>query len=383
MKATTALEHQWPFLLSFLPSEDALESSAFEHGAIRRRRGITSASDLLRLALVYACCGLSLRQTAAWAEAAGVASVSDVALLKRLRSASRWLGNVLGEKLAERAQTSAAVCTALHLRIVDATTVSQPGSTGTDWRLHLGFDLSRFAIDHLELTTVKGGETLKRFSVSRGEVLVGDRGYCHCKGMSSVLARGGDFLIRMNWQNVPLKHPDGEPFDLFPALRSIEEGEVGDFPVLVAPEGKGKIPPFPARLIAVRKSEPAAEAARRKALRERSRKCRTPDPRTLEGAGYVLVLTSLPASRLAAKDALEIYRLRWQIELVFKRMKSILDLGELPAKDPRLVQTYIYAKLIAALLLEELTESYLSFSPWGFKLNRSPPLSLENPARTC
>ena len=380
MDTQAAFEHQWPFLLSFLPSENALDVSARACGALVRRRGIARASDLLRLALVYSCCNLSLRQTAAWAETIGLASVSDVALLKRLRAASGWLGQLLGEKLASRAAATPDSSADLRLRIVDATVVSEPGSRGTDWRLHMGFDLKRFAIDHVELTTVKGGETLKRFSIGPGEVVVGDQGYSHCRGLASVVASGGDFLIRMNWQNVPLDHPDGTRFDLFENLRRLGEGEVGEFAVLVAPKGKGKIAPFPARLVAVRKTEPAAQAARVRALKERSRKCRTPDSRTLEAASYFLVLTSLSSAQLAPAQVLETYRLRWQIELVFRRLKGLLDLGELPAKDPRLIQTYIYAKLLAALLLEELTEAYLAFSPWGFRLERTPPFALENPA---
>jgi hypothetical protein len=379
MNTQAAFETQWEYLLSFLPQDKTLEASAREYGAIIRKRSFEKASDLLRLALVYACCGLSLRQTASWAQMAGVAHVSDVALLKRFRAAPKWLGNVLGEKLAERAKASHQSAPNLRLRIVDATVVSEPGSKGSNWRVHLGFDLNRFAIDHLELTDFRGGETLRRFEAKAGEVFVGDQGYAHCKGMAAIVRSGGDLLIRMNWQNVPLDKPDGTPFDLFEQLRSLDEASPGDFQVIVAPKGKGRKDTFPARLIALRKTEPAAEDARRKVIKERSRKSRNIDPRTFEAAGYVLIITTLPPEAASPKQVLEIYRLRWQVELVFKRLKSILDLKELPAKDPRLIQTYIYAKLIAALLLEEFTEAYLSFSPWGFRLAQPPAESMENP----
>jgi hypothetical protein len=382
MDNQTLFDYQWPFLLSFLPDSSELESSARELGAIRRKRCVTSASDLLRLALVYGFCGLSLRQTAAWAETAGVASLSDVALLKRLRCASSWLGQILGCKLAERSASALKPHDSIRLRIVDATTISRPGSTGTDWRVHLGFDLTTFAIDHVEVTDVKGGETLRRFAGRPGDVIVGDQGYSHCKGMASVLSSGGDFLIRMNWQNVPLQRSDGMDFDLFDELRRIPDGRAVEFPVLVAPQGKGRIRPFPVRLVAVRKTEPAAEKARHKALKERSRKSRSTDPRTLEAAGYLLVLTSLPASTLSAAEVLEVYRFRWQIELAFKRMKSLLHLDQLPAKDPDLAKSFIFAKLLAALLIEDLTERYLSFSPWGFRLDDTTSISVEDSANT-
>ena len=90
MEARESLEHQWPYLLSFLPPEDVLEETARSFGAIQRLRAVDKASTLLRLALVYGFCGFSLRQTAAWAEAAEIATLSDVALLKRFRKAAAW-----------------------------------------------------------------------------------------------------------------------------------------------------------------------------------------------------------------------------------------------------------------------------------------------------
>lgn len=125
------------------------------------------------------------------------------------------------------------------------------------------------------------------------------------------------------------------------------------------------------RLVVVRKSEEAAEEGRKKTLREAARKGHKLQPETVELAGYVLVLTSTAAADFTPEEILEIYRFRWQIELVFKRLKSLLQLDELPAKDPDLARTFLLSKLLAALLLEDLTQNYLAFSPWGV-----PPRSL-------
>jgi len=373
------LEYQWSYLLSFLPPEDVLEKSAKETGALVRKRAISSASALLRLAMAYGFCGLTLRQTAAWAEVAGIASISDVALLKRLRAASEWLGLLLGLKLAERAPPPLTTQKASRLRLVDATTVSRPGSKGVDWRIHMGFDLATLAIDHIELTDSKAGETLKRFPLKAGDIIVGDRGYAHRRGIFQAVKTGADFLVRLNWQNVPLEQPSGQPFDLLEALRGIPDAAAGDFHVRVRSSSKDKIPAIPGRLVATRKSEAAAEAARLKVMKEATRKGRTVDPRTLESAGYVFVLTSLSAEDLPAEDVLALYRFRWQIELAFKRMKSLLFLDHLPARDPPLARAFLYAKLLAALLLEEFTEAFLSFSPWGYRLARATSIAVANP----
>ena len=366
MEPTESLEHEWPYLLSFLPDDQVLEATAKSWGAIRRKRAVDSASTLLRLALVYGFCGYSLRQTAAWAEAAAVASLSDVALLKRFRKSSAWLGHLLGIKLAER--VTPVPLKQSRLRLVDATTVSAPGSKGTDWRVHLDFDLGAMAISEIQVTQVRGGESLSRYEFEPGELVVADRGYAHRAGLSHVLDGGAQFVVRLNSSSIPLQQRGGGEFDLLAAVRGLPEAAAEAFEIEVKPDDRHQIPALPVRLIALRKSEEAAEQARTKAFKEASRKSKAVQPQTLELAGYVLVLTSTSEAELAPEEILEIYRFRWQIELVFKRLKSLLRLEDLPAKDPDLARTFLYSKLLAAILLEELTHSYLSFSPWGFRL---------------
>jgi hypothetical protein len=369
---------EWEFLRSALPAVD-LEKSLRESGGYQRRRAVRSAEELLRLALVYGFCGLSLRQTAAWAHVQEVAQLSDVALLKRLRSCSGWLSHLLGAKLAERAQLAPRPESSLRLRLMDATSIRVPGHKGTGWRVHVGLGLSQLAIDHLEVTGAEGGETFCRFPLQSQDLVTGDRGYAHRRGLFSVREAGGHFLVRLNWSNVPLQDEHGEPFDLFEALRQIAVGEVAEFRVQTAPQESGKIPSLSARLIAVRKSEAAAEKERQKILREAARKKRKADARSLEAAGYTMVLTSMGEEKLPSAEALELYRFRWQIELVFKRLKGLLGLDHLAAKDSRLARSALYAKLLAALLLEDLTGKFLSFSPWGFPLPETPAQSLANP----
>jgi transposase len=106
------------------------------------------------------------------------------------------------------------------------------------------------------------------------------------------------------------------------------------------------------------------------------RKGHTPKPSTLESQGYVFVFTSLSQAELSASQALELYRGRWQIELVFKRLKSILQLGHLRKIDPDSALSWIEGKLFVALLLESLLRQAESFFPWGFPLEPSPPLPL-------
>jgi IS4 transposase len=75
-----------------------------------------------------------------------------------------------------------------------------------------------------------------------------------------------------------------------------------------------------------------------------------------------MLVTSLPAE-VPASDVLQAYRLRWQVELAFKRLKSLLGLGRLPAKNGALARSWLLAHLIMALLIEDTSRPLLEFPP--------------------
>jgi hypothetical protein len=360
------LEEDWTYLLSYLPPRVELERSASSWGAIRRIREISSGSDLLRLMMAYGFCGMSLRGTAAWAGDVGIANISDVSLLERFRKGAGWLGHVLATKLADHAAVIPEKIPGLKARLIDASTVTRVGGKGVDWRLHLTLDLASLKVDAIELTDVSGGERLSRFKFQPGEIAVADAGYSHRAGLESVLDQGAEFLVRLNWSNLPLLTPEGDPVDLIACCRSTVGTEPAEFLVRVRGSKMRAV-----RLLIVRKTASAAAESRRKKEKERSKKGKV-DLRTLEASEYVMLLTSAPPEQLSTEQAFELYRFRWQIELTFKRLKSLLHFDQLPAKDTALAQVILFAKLLAALLIDDYTERYVSFSPWGYLIRSEP-----------
>ena len=359
---TDLVTSEWEYVLGFLPKD--LSRSAWSQSALIRRRQVDSAPALLRLVLAYALCDWSLRTTAAASERMGMGRLSDVAVLKRLRRCGPWLAVITGQLLRER--TTLGGLPALRLRLADATTVSRPGSDGADWRLHACYDAGRGCFDEFVLTDVSGGESVRRYPLRPGDVLVADRGYAHPEPLAAVAAGQSHFVVRLPWNRMTFRNSEGgQAWELLTFLRGLPEAHVAEAGVRVV-VGQGD---FPARLVALRKSRPAAEVAQRRILREAKRKGRVPDPRTLECAGYFFVLTTLPAA-VPCEQVLAIYRLRWQIEMAFKRLKSILRFDALRARDPALAQAYLYGKLIGALLLDELTARAQAFSPWGYEVPR-------------
>jgi hypothetical protein len=359
-------------LLARLPGALDLEATARTSGALKRRRGVGSATSLLRLALGYAVCGMSLRNAAAWAEIGEIAKVSDVALLNRLRKAAVWLGQIVGSILAARMGPAGSQ---RRWRLVDATTLSCPGSRSTDWRVHVSCTLGpQPRIEQVELTDGRGSESLSRFTYGPGDIAVGDRGLAKAGDLARHRACGADVIVRTGWNCVRLRQLDGRSFDLFAALDAIPHEGVGDLPVAVALD-RANTQLVPMRLIVKRLSAAEAKRCRQRAQRKSRKQGKALQPQTLQAAGYVLILTSLDVAQFAAEDILAIYRLRWQIELLFKRLKSLLHLDELPAKDPDLVRCWIYAKLIAALLLEEVAGPFLDSPPSRARAAAAFPLA--------
>ena len=358
-------DKDWELLSSLLPAN--WRQLAVDTEAVKGLRKDKSADALLRTLLMHLGCGCSLRETAARARAAGVADMSDVAVLKRMRKSLEWLRR-LCEGLLRESGVSAAE--GLPLLAVDGTTVKEPGR-GSLWRLHYAVRLPSLECGFLELTEAKGagtGESLARLPVRPGDLVLADRCYSTGRGLRHVADCGGHATVRVNTAALRLRGSDGEPFDLLGAVSSLRHaGAVGSWPAAVAVKGDE---PVEGRLCAIRKTREAARLAVGKLRRDASREGRRLRPETLEYAKYVIVFTTFPEADFDAEAVLRWYRLRWQVELVFKRFKSLAGLGHLPKHDPTSARAWLYGKLLVALLTEKTLRHAGAISPWGFDWRR-------------
>jgi hypothetical protein len=367
----------WPQMQAHLPPGFDLESSARARGALRRVREIKNAAALLQLALAYGACGMSLRETCAWAEAVGLASLANPSLIERLEKAVPWLGDIVAALIAEQAKAPAGRWAGYRLRALDATSICEPGADRTTWRLHVGYDLATSQVDQVELTDVRGAENLQRLTYRPGDIVLGDRCYARPRDLRPVIEDGADFIVRSGWNSLRLLKPDGSAFDLFAALAAQVEQE-GEVQVRVHEgdtEARSK-GPLIVRLVIRRKDPEQAQAEQKRLLKEAKKRGKNPDPRSLEAANYILLLTSLPAATFPAADVLALYRFRWQLELAFKRMKSLAGLDKLPAKNPQLARAWIYARLIAFLIAEQNAGQVPDSSPSAPDKTGTEPIAL-------
>ncbi len=359
------VETEWAYLVGLLPAD--LEKLAAESGALRRRRAVGSAAELVRLALAYAVEDWSLRQTAAMARTLGWQPLSDVAVLKRLRGSAEFLRRVVSALLARRLTIGPRPATAVCL--VDATTVRRPGDPATDWRLHVVYDLTALQLRAVQITDTRQGESLTRLTVPEDAIYVGDRAYGTTPGVRHWVEHGGTFITRTSLQQIQLEPvAGGGPVDRLAWLETLPEAQAGACMVGVRTDEFGVIP---LRLVAVRKSPAAVAAAVQRAVSASQRHGHVVRADTVRMAAYVICLTNCTAT-ITPEQVLEVYRFRWQIELAFKRLKSLLHLDHLRARDADLAQAYLLAKILAALLAEELTVQAALFSPWGFQLVPTP-----------
>lgn len=353
----TEVMDDWSAVCQALPP--GWEEAAAHQGAMRRMRGFADAPALLRVLLVHLAGGCSLRESALRARRAGWCNVSAVALIKRLRSCEQWLRWMAQE--LRPAGDARAVLPQRRLRVVDATTVQEPGATGTDWRLHFVLRLEDLQCDHYELTDASQGEKFGRVPVREGDLLMGDRLYATPTGVAYARSRGADVLARMTVKNLPLFDASGEPIRLMSLLRQARTGRAKAWPATVRRQGQG----YPGRLVAVKRTARACEKARKRVRRIASRNSREPSRASLEAARYVFVWTSLPEELADAAKVMELYRLRWQVEMAFKRIKSVLGLGHLPKRSDASARAWIHGKMLVALLVEKLRAQAEAFSPWG------------------
>jgi len=219
--------------------------------------------------------------------------------------------------------------------------------------------------DFFELTDVKGGETLRRIPVMAGDIMMGDRIYATPAGVAHVQAGKADLLVRLNRQSLPLYAGSEKQVDVLRLFRSLKIGQTKEWDTEVNHPDGGRIT---GRLIALKRSLEATRLARRRLAINASRKQKKVSPESWEAAQYFFVWTTLGRS-FAAPAVLEMYRLRWQIELAFKRMKSIMSLGHLPKKDPASARAWLHGKIFASLLVERMVEAADAFSPWGYGLD--------------
>jgi hypothetical protein len=328
----------WPSVARVLPE---LEESARCSGAVKRCRRLPSAEALIRMGMAYAVSDLSLKDVAAWARALEIAFISAPGLHYRLKMAESWFERLLVEVLQQGIESKPV---GLAVKIVDATVITGPGSTGTDWRAHVSLDPDTGRMISCELTDAKGGESFSRYHVEKGEMILGDRGYARARGIYCAVSSGGHVLVRVSPQSMRVCNCAKQTISLTSYAQNVEEGEIKEWDVLIP------VPPDKSRGSWLVRNAKAWVSGRIIAFRSKK-------------GEVIWLFTDLPSASLSGEAMRRLFRVRWQIELLFKRLKSLLDLKELPTRKGPTARSWLLLKFLAAAVAQQMLTPLEPFPP--------------------
>jgi len=339
-----------------LPTD--LEVQARQLKAFQRARGVPSALMLLRGLLYYVLSHSSLRELSAWSRLIGLTStvMSGQAWHKRLLASADWLLWLFNALLAApkrsfRGQSH-------RILLVDATHVSCRDKRAATWRLHCAYDLLAGRLAWVRISTQHVGEAFAHLLLQVGDIVVGDGAYSRAKQLLAVAAAHAFCLVRYSAAHLPLYAPSAPAWtreyrlDVPSWLRTLPPGLYERRAMVVEQQDC-----LPVRLIALVLPEEQAEALRRQKQRQARDKGRKLSEEALFLAGFVLLVSTLPQAQWEASQLVDLYRARWQIEVLFKRIKEVLSLHCLPAQTPLSAQAMICALLVAWMLIEDDVEA--------------------------
>lgn len=244
--------------------------------------------------------------------------------------------------------------------IVDASNEAKPGSNGADYRLHYLIGLFQLNMVEMHLTQAAEREKITRFSkIQKTDIVLGDRAYGTLKGVTYLKRREADFIFRLRANAFKLYFEDGAQASLPKLLEHLPAGGLSNLHLFYK-EDKYLVP---IRICAIGKDEQAQIRGLSQIKKSNNKKMRGKVSPIQEVFNrFIIVATSLPEEAASTENIMELYRMRWQIELVFKRLKSIFGYGELPPRKEGAILSWFYGKLFLAAICEALANKG-RFSP--------------------
>jgi hypothetical protein len=334
---------EWTDIQAMLPLE--WEQKCFDLEAMVRSRKIKSPSELLEMVITYVTVTDSLSLTAGIMAAKDV-KISKVALFKRLKSAGNWLEWMVKALLSDFGilMTKPQWLGEKSVLLVDGSSIVLKGSNGTDHILHLLFDLFSFSCKSLDLTSFREGEKISRFGEIKNSIIIGDRGYVSVAGMEHVWENEADFIFRYRTRAFNLYDKSGKRIELKNHLKGLGDFECDDVNCFYLSNGKLK----PLRICIMKKDERAIIRQGKQLKTNFSHKeIEAFNEERRELNKYIILCTNLNYN---TQNIFELYRNRWQIELIFKELKSVLGFGDVPSSNKDSVKAWLYAKLLVAVL---------------------------------
>jgi len=176
----------------------------------------------------------------------------------------------------------------------------------------------------------------------KGSLLIYDLGYFALERLRHWSNAGAYWISRLG-AHVTI-YADGVPHQLLDWLTQTTPGLV-DVWVEVGEKER-----LPCRLIALRAPDEVVNRRRQKAYTKAAKKGRVPSPQHLAACAWTLYITNVAEPTLSWREVVVLYRVRWQIELLFKLWKSHNHLATHRTTDPVRQLVELYARMIAVIV---------------------------------
>jgi len=187
--------------------------------------------------------------------------------------------------------------------------------------------------------------------LNKGDLLLMDQGYFKLSTLDAIVTKGAFFLTRFLVRTIVLDPVTRERIDLHEHLSKINENAY-EMDVLIG--GDDELPRVPCRLIALRVKESIANERRRRLKKEAQKKGRAVSKHHLKMCDWTLLTTNVPRRWLPLEMVRQLYTVRWQIELLFKQLKSILRVHQSDTGKENRLRCELYGKLIGAVIIHHI-----------------------------
>ena len=237
------------------------------------------------------------------------------------------------------------------------------GASEANCKLQAGYEYKRGQLGFFQVSA--GTRPDQAYSpalpglVAKGDLVLEDLGYFKVKTFRQYHDKGAYFLSRFLVGTTICQADTGKSLDVGGILHRFN----GDFLELNVVLGTVIKEQTPCRFIALRVCEQAANKRRRKLLKEAKKKGRTPSQAHLALCDWTLLITNVPADLLPATMAYELYRVRWQIELLFKQLKSVMRIHKSDTGLENRLRCELYGKLLMAVLIHRV-HAFLQGDLW-------------------
>jgi hypothetical protein len=347
-------------VLKYLP-EDCWKA-CWDTKAMQRKKGIQNEKQLLTLCMYYAY-DKSLIDTRIYAMSFHSIAITDVGFMKRFANCNDWFKWINRHLIEERTAIYNIPEKLKSKRVIaiDASKIVSKGAVKQTWCLHYAFELFSMSTAEFHITSQEVGETLDNFTLRADDLVIADRAYATITGIERCSNSEADFIMRVRNKAFKLYDESGNDIKLTEdLLQNITDNECLDKIIYYKPDRKNL---KPVRLCAVKKSDEEIAYEQAELRKKQSKKQTVISDDTKLSHNYFFVLTSLN-EEFTADEIFKLYRLRWQAEMLFKRYKSILNLGSLPTKTAKSSEAWLNCKMMIALLIEKMLSS-VDFSPCG------------------